>query len=314
MRYRITHTTHYRYSAPVELGPHLIRLCPRSDGAQWLHRFDLTVTSTAATSWAQADKTTADKTAAQAPIYYLDAAGNTCAQASFSAPLTALKVQTVSEVITRRSNPFDYLAEPWATCLPIDYSTSLRSQLQPYLPGGTGESLSDAIAPAVLELAQHIRQAVDDQVGYFLTHLVQYISREFTYQRRPLGKPYPAALTLHEGSGTCRDFAVLFIALCRSVGLAARFVSGYEQGDLDAVGEDSAHDLHAWAEVYVPGGGWRGFDPTLGLAVADRHIAIAVAPTPAQAAPVTGTLRTQAAVETVLEADISIESLTDLSA
>jgi transglutaminase-like putative cysteine protease len=81
--------------------------------------------------------------------------------------------------------------------------------------------------------------------------------------------------------------SVLFMDACRTQGLAARFVSGYHEGDPD---EEEKH-LHAWAEVYVPGGGWRGFDPALGLAVADRHVALAAAVSPAQTMPVCGTFR-----------------------
>ena len=94
------------------------------------------------------------------------------------------------------------------------------------------------------------------------------------------------------------------MAVCRAVGLAARFVSGYQEGDL----AQASHDLHAWAEVYVPGGGWRGFDPTLGLAVSDRHVAISAAVDPQQAAPVSGTLQPAQQVETNLETQIKLVS------
>ena len=99
----------------------------------------------------------------------------------------------------------------------------------------------------------------------------------------------------------------MFVAVCRAVGLAARFVSGYQEGDLES---DQPNDLHAWAEVYIPGGGWRGFDPTLGLAVGDRHVAIAAAADPKQAAPVSGTLRSASQAKTLLESKILLrESL-----
>src|SRR5262249_17936328 len=87
--------------------------------------------------------------------------------------------------------------------------------------------------------------------------------------------------------GACRDLAVLFIDACRCLGIAARFVSGYQEG----YGSTAKQDLHAWAEVYLPGAGWRGYDPTHGLAVADRHGAVAAAPDPLNAAPVTATYR-----------------------
>ena len=92
---------------------------------------------------------------------------------------------------------------------------------------------------------------------------------------------------MEQRQGACRDFAVLFIDACRCVGLAARFVSGYQ----DAYRSMGKRDLHAWAEVYLPGAGWRGYDPTRGLAVADHHVAVAAAADPQNAAPVTATYR-----------------------
>ncbi len=141
--------------------------------------------------------------------------------------------------------------------------------------------------------------------AYFLTRLTQLIPEKCVYQQRLEGMPYPAAVTLSKQTGTCRDFTVLFMAVCRAVGLAARFVSGYQEGDL----ENTSHDLHAWAEVYVPGGGWRGFDPTLGLAVSNRHVAIAAAANPKDAAPVSGTLQSGQQAETTLESNIKLEAI-----
>jgi transglutaminase-like putative cysteine protease len=88
-------------------------------------------------------------------------------------------------------------------------------------------------------------------------------------------------------AGSCRDLAVVFCAMCRSMGLAARFVSGYQS---EAVVQPRAH-MHAWAEVYLPGGGWRGYDPSQGLAVSTSHVAVAAAADPRMAAPVSGSYR-----------------------
>ncbi len=292
MRYQITHTTHYQYSGPVQLHPHILKLCPRNDGSQWLHQFDLSIDP-----------------APSHQSYFLDTQGNTCVRVGFDDAITSWKIRSVSEVSTTRENPFDYLSEPWALQLPIDYPSSLAWRLRPYLSEPIGGSVSDAIAPEVIQLARSIRQEVGDNVGYFLTRLTQHIPSECTYEQRLEGMPYPAAITLQKKMGTCRDFTVLFMAVCKAVGLAARFVSGYQEGDLSASNkEQSAHDLHAWAEVYVPGGGWRGFDPTLGLTVSDRHIAIAAAIDPKQAAPVFGTLKPGQSVNTVLDTNIRLSA------
>lgn len=288
--YKIIHTTHYQYSSAVQLHPHTLRLCPRSDGAQWLQSFALSYSP-------QPHSETA----------FLDAEGNTCTKVTFSEPIEALKIESVSEVRTTRSNPFDYISEPWATHLPMDYPTSVAAQLRPFLKETLGER---AIAPAVIDFAQALEQEVSGHVGYFLMQLTQKIPTLCEYQQRLQGDPYAPGITLQKKSGTCRDYAVLFIAVCRAVGLAARFVSGYQEGDLEnANSEQTTHDLHAWAEVYIPGGGWRGFDPTLGLVVGDRHIAIAAAANFKHAAPVTGTLKFTQDASTHLDTNIRIEAL-----
>nr|WP_281353955.1 transglutaminase family protein [Solidesulfovibrio aerotolerans] len=92
---------------------------------------------------------------------------------------------------------------------------------------------------------------------------------------------------LAAGEASCRDLAVFYITACRHVGIPARFASGYHEGDPDS----TERDLHAWAELLLPGGGWRGFDPSLGLAVADRHVVVAAAPHPDDASPVSGSFR-----------------------
>ncbi|MEL7141298.1 MAG: transglutaminase family protein [Cyanobacteria bacterium J06643_4] len=282
MRYKITHTTHYQYAQPVNLHPHSLRLCPRSDGAQWLQSFDLSYSSTPVKE-----------------ISFLDAYGNTCNKITFHEPLSELKIQAVSKVHTTRTNPFDYLSEPWALQLPIDYPTSVETQLSPYLT----KSFGSTVAPNVVQLATSLAAESSGNVSDFLLRLTQLIPNMCTYQQRLEGEAYAPGVTLEKKSGTCRDFTVLFMAICRAVGLAARFVSGYQEGDLSY-----QHDLHAWAEVYIPGGGWRGFDPTLGLAVGDRHVAIAASLNPKHAAPVTGTLKTTEPIQTQLITNISIEA------
>ncbi len=289
MRYQITHDTHYQYSRTVQLQPHTLRLCPRSDGVQWLRKFDIVVVPEP-----------------MQQRYWLDVNGNTCLQITFAEAIASLKITTTSEVETIRENPFDYVTEPWALRLPVDYPSAIALQLKPYLEWPVGWGIDEAIAPEVLEIARQLKQKSNHNVGYFLTNLTQFIPRQCAYQQRLEGDPYPPAVTLANRAGTCRDYTVLFVAICRAVGLAARFVSGYQEGDLNG---NLPHDLHAWAEVYVPGGGWCGFDPTLGLAVSDRHIALAASVDPKQAAPVSGKLAPNRIVETTLNSHIEIATV-----
>ena len=289
MHYKVAHSTTYQYAQAVRLRPHTLLLCPRSDGAQQLEKFDVQI-----------------EPSPKQQTYFLDINGNTCIKLSFETAIASLHITTTSEVTTRRENPFDYLSEPWALSFPIDYPSSLAAQLSPYLAVPPGQGIDSANMPAILELAQSVMQEVNGNVGQFLTQLTQSIQTSCDYQQRLEGPALAPAITLSQGSGTCRDFAVLFVAVCRAVGIAARFVSGYQEGD-----PDGPHDLHAWAEAYVPGGGWRGFDPTLGLAVGDRHIALAAAIEPKQAGPVIGKLYPGQKAETTLESSIELTLLDD---
>lgn len=283
VRYRIIHHTQYRYTQPVRLGEHTLRLQPRVDGSQQLHNFTCEI--------APNPRKTID---------WLDLQGNVCRQVLFSnADITTLIIVTQCDVETLRTNPFDYLSPDWAITAPIDYPQSLRQLIAPYLTTLYADS------PTVIDWAQQQLHQVNGNVGLFLTGLTQAIYEAFTYETRQHGPPWPAGVVLAEQRGTCRDFTVLFMAACRAVGLAARFVSGYQRGDVD----QTSHELHAWPEVYVPGGGWRGYDPTLGLAVADGHIALATAIDPSQAAAVSGKLQLGHFSQSNLDATIQLQTL-----
>lgn len=273
MRYRIHHTTEYSYHEAVTLQPHIIRLRPRSDGTQSVRSFQCTVTP---------------QPQQQSDIVDLD--GNALIKVWFERqPTQSLLIQTISEIETYRENPFTYLLEPWAIRLPIDYPTSLLTQLQPYLAKqhpGTANFFDHTI----LQLAQDIWLTVEGNITNFLTHLSEIIYKQCQYSIRETGDPLPPELTWRQKAGSCRDFAVLFVEVCRAIGLAARFVSGYQDGGIESSKTQAQVELHlhAWAEVYLPGAGWRGYDPTQGLAVRDRHIALVASAYPQYAAPILG--------------------------
>ena len=285
MKYQIAHTTLYRYQQAVPLGAHTIRLRPRSDGSQQLRRFAITVQPSPAK--------VSD---------VLDIEGNVCLQVWFADGLiTELSIHTEAEVETFRTNPFDYFSEPWAIAAPIDYPSALMPHLAPYLK----PTLATVISPSVATFAQALLHQVGGNVGFFLSQLTQTIYQEFDYCHRAVGDPLPAGVVMAQRTGSCRDFTVLFVEACQAVGLAARFVSGYQEGDA----AQESRELHAWPEVYIPGGGWRGFDPTHGLAVSDRHIALAAAAHPANAAPVSGVLKPGYFGQSTLEYEINITPL-----
>lgn len=243
MRYRIRHDLTYTYTQPVPLSPQTLRLRPRCDATQTVQEYCLTLEPVPLRLYENVA---------------LD--GSTATQVLFSQPLTAWHIQMETVVMTHRQNPFDFLLEPWAVCLPIHYPHALVEELQPYR-----EASGD---PLAVRLAQEVWHETEGQVLAFLSQLNQRIYRECTHMIRPTGSAWPAGITWSKKQGACRDLTVLFMTVCRAMGLATRFVSGYHEGDPDW----QHRHLHAWAEVYLPGGGWRGYDPTHGLAVNDRYV------------------------------------------
>ncbi|MEA5510006.1 transglutaminase family protein [Crocosphaera sp. UHCC 0190] len=262
MRYSIHHQTIYTYNQPVFLNPHSLRMRPRSDGWQNLLNFSLSITPI--------PKETAE---------IVDLNGNNLIQLWFTYPTEILTINIRSEVETYTNNPFSYLLESWAVNLPIDYPISLFNQLQPYL-----DFYNKIPDPVIVQLAQEILHKVQGNTLNFLSTLNQKIHENCHYVIRETGEPWQPGITWKNQQGSCRDTALLFMEACRVVGLGARFVSGYQEGDR----HQEQRDLHAWVEVYLPGGGWRGYDPTHGLAVANGYIALAASPVPQGAAPVTG--------------------------
>ncbi len=277
MLFEITHTTTYTFSRPVFLEPHTIRLRPRCDSSQRLIHFEL-----------QMEPNPAGLSEC------LDVEGNCAIHAWFDGLTESLRVLTRCEVETLRENPFDYIVHPSASRLPVDYPDDLRLSLTPYCSRDTSDD-------SVTEFANSIVDEVGRQTLPFLAALNRRISQMCEVTIREEGEPQTPGVTLGQRHGACRDLAVLFMDACRVLGLGARFVSGYQEGDPD----QERRELHAWAEVYLPGGGWRGYDPTHGLAVADRHVAVAAGMHPALAAPVTGTFR-GTGVSSRIQADIQI--------
>jgi transglutaminase-like putative cysteine protease len=271
MRISVTHSTQYRYDAPVAQEPHTFRLRPRTDAAQRLLRFAMQISPAPA---GQSD--------------CLDRDGNVVLEAWFNSPAAELAVQSSFEVETLRENPFDYLLRGGGQ-LPLQCDEALA----PYL-AAAGESVRGFAAP--------IAARAGNSVLPFLAELNRGLFEGFGHNVRDDGPAHPPERTLRERTGTCRDLAVLFCAACRTMGIPARFVSGY------ATGAESGDrtDMHAWAEVYLAGGGWRGYDPSQGLAVGTSHVAVAAAADPAMAAPVSGNYRGSA--RSIMQFAISIES------
>jgi transglutaminase-like putative cysteine protease len=276
MRLSATHSTVYRYDSPVYLEPHIVRLRPRMNGAQRLLAFDLQIAPTPAGT-----------------TECLDQDGNSALKVWFSAPTRELSVTSRFTVELLRENPFDYLLIGESLNLPLWYREPLCAALTPYR--------QDAhVAESVKQYAKSVAANAQWNAQSFLTALSRQIYQTFRQTVRLDGLPWPSDRTLGRMEGSCRDLAVLFCDVCRVMGIAARFVSGYECASADR--QDSY--MHAWAEVYLPVIGWRGYDPARGLAVSNTHVAVAAGFDPDLASPVAGSY--SGVSESIMEASLRL--------
>lgn len=279
MTYTIEHVTRYEYTSAVFLEPHTVRLSPRPDGALEVLACERAV-SPQPTAQTQA----------------LDHNGNIVERYWFSGTSDHLVIRRTLKLRTLRDNPFDYIPGTETEQLPPAYPAPVARTLAPYMERSPSDELQEFLAgltgPSVYERVRSARESGirtehELRCSEFVSLLNQSIAARFRTVVREEGEAWPADHTLRQTEATCRDLTVLFCAACRELGIASRFVSGYQAGDP----EQDSRDLHAWAEIYTIDGGWRGFDPTLGLAVADEHVALASAAEPSGAAPVEGSFR-----------------------
>jgi transglutaminase-like putative cysteine protease len=262
-RLKILHRTYYNFRGSVQLQPHRLLLRPREGPGLHIEFSKLDIAPAAQIRW------------------HRDAYDNSVAMATFAAPTAQLAI--VSECIVQQfdETPLDFLVSDFAVNYPFTYDADSAEVLRPYL-----HSLPQSDHAALgAWLHQYWHSGEPVQTYGLLARLCAGIHQSLTYQMREQPGVQSAVETLTRGVGSCRDFANLFMEAARFLGLAARFVSGY----LNAPFEDgSSGSTHAWAEVYLPGAGWKGFDPTGGEIAGSRHIAVAVARLPEVVSPVTG--------------------------
>jgi transglutaminase-like putative cysteine protease len=265
---RLTHVTRYDYSRPVSFAPHALYLRPRETPRQRLHEFQLSVSP------------------APRRIATSDAEDNALDWAWFSPDLTAASLELRSEfmVETLDTNPFDFFLKPSALNFPFSYDEAELYALGPCLALPHGSDREQLRGWLAAQLPVPPGPTVE-----FLTALNSAVRQYLAYNRRDEPGIQTPSLTLALRSGSCRDYAVLLIALCRTLGLAARFVSGYlYEPPVPGAGLMLPPTMHAWAEVYLPGAGWRGLDPTRAIFCDDAFVAVAHAALAESVNPIQG--------------------------
>lgn len=278
IRVAIHHKTHYRFDRPTTIYPHVLRLRPAPHSRTKIHAYSLKIQPEGHfINWQQ------------------DPFGNYQARLVFPEKSTHLsfEVELIAEMTS--INPFDFFVEDYAQHYPFDYDEQLRNELVPYLE--IRES-----GPKLMALVKDVKRQMEAKaktpwhINDFMVSINQQLQQAIGYGVRLEPGIQTCEQTLTLAKGSCRDTAWLLVQLMRHLGLAARFASGYLvqlTADIKALDgpsgpEQDFTDLHAWTEVYIPGAGWVGLDPTSGLLATEGHIPLACTPDPVSAAPVTG--------------------------
>ena len=280
----LEHHTSYAFDRLVQVYPHVVRLRPAPHSRTPIEAYSLRIDpGDHFVNWQQ------------------DALGNFMARLVFPNPMHRLSITVGLIADLKVINPFDFFIEDWAEVWPgssrFSYPKELADDLKPYLrpvdEEGEGSGPGELVRTWVGDFSVPDGTRTID----FLVALNRAINADVSYTLRMEHGVQTPDFTLRSGVGSCRDSAWLLVSILRQLGLAARFVSGYlvqlasDVKALDGPSGPTADftDLHAWTEVYVPGAGWIGLDPTSGLFAGEGHIPLAATPHPASAAPITGT-------------------------
>ncbi len=262
-RLLIKHITTYQYTESVTLLPHKLLLSPREGHDIRVESSDLIIFPAHQLQW-------------QRDVY-----DNAMAEVTFTEPSNLLSIDSRVMIQHYDDEPLNFLVADYAMMFPFQYDISECADLGPYL-----SAIFDQDRVLLSAWMHQFWQSGQVVETYLLLEWInKAIATGFTYHLREEPGVQSPATTLTSHAGSCRDFATLFIEACRSLGLAARFVSGYLYSPMLPQGQGTTH---AWSEVYLPGAGWKGFDSTSGQVVGNQHIAVAVSRHPESVPPVSG--------------------------
>ncbi|MEQ1636338.1 MAG: transglutaminase family protein [Methylococcales bacterium] len=262
-RLQIKHITTYQYAEAVTLLPHKLLLRPREGHDIRIESTELIITPDYQLQW-------------QRDVY-----DNAVAQVTFATPSNWLSIDSRVLIEHYDDQPLDFLVADYAVRYPFQYDAAERVDLEPYLSAIFEQDMT--LLGGWLQQFWIAGQIVETYL--LLDWINKAIATGFGYQQREEPGVQTPAMTLTKQAGSCRDFATLFIEACHYLGLAARFVSGYLYSPMLPPGLGATH---AWAEVYLPGAGWKGFDSTTGQVVGNDHITVAVSRHPEAVPPVAG--------------------------
>jgi transglutaminase-like putative cysteine protease len=266
IRHHILHRTVYRYSAPVRFGLHRLVLRPLEGHNVAVLRHQLTIVPKASLFWLN------------------DLFGNNVALAEIDEPSDTLEITNdvlIDRILLAEDDAPKRVTRQSLSPLPIVYSQMELPVVQGYLA-----SVYPNDQEAVSQWVASIPRPVEDLTAFAMVqHLGRFIYEQIRYRRREESGVQTPSVTLSLGTGSCRDMAVLMIEACRSIGVAARFVSGYLNSAASNAGRGSTH---AWVDVYLPDSGWVGYDPTVGELVTRKHIALGVSAHPRGVMPISG--------------------------
>ena len=266
MKIKYIHNLEYSYEESVQLGEHRLCIKPRSHGFQRLINFNLNISP-------------------NPKILYplLAASGEEINRITFEGYTDSLSIKAISEVETfKHPCILDGVKERDLT-LPFCRSIinrDLQGALEGWMPNGQHD-------PSAVELAQESLAGSSNNALSFTFQLIEIIQDRVKYTKRHTGPAWPASRTLRERVGSCRDLAMLMVESCRSVGIPSRFVSGYHFEDPIP----NEFELHAWAELYIPGAGWRGFDPSGKGLIDERYLTLVSSSKSNLTAVITGNFR-----------------------